>query len=84
MELEHKKTRYLAGLSDFLRFGLGVNGSGGLASIFRIKASALFRASASGRKSSLANSAASSACDSCLRFVGLGFCVCMYESVRRG
>jgi hypothetical protein len=65
----NKKARYFAGLDVFALLRLGVNGSGGVASIARSRSSALFRASASGRKSSFDSSAASSDAVGCLRFM---------------
>jgi hypothetical protein len=73
MNTGHKKARYFAGLDDLLaRLRFGVNGSGGLASMARSKASERRRASLSGSKSSLTISAArSSAVGLCAAIEGV-------------
>jgi phosphoribosyl 1,2-cyclic phosphodiesterase len=69
----NKKALYFKGLVDFSRFG--VKGSGGRANIPRSIASASACASASGRNSSLASSAAISSLVSCFDIL---------NSLRRG
>ena len=56
----NKKARYFAGLDFLAVLGLGVYGSGGLASIARIRSLARSRASLSGSRSSLDSSASCS------------------------